>query len=593
MENSIIYLVLRRLRAPLIQLILSYTIAVVGLTLIPGKDADGNIWYYSYFHSFYFFSYVATTIGFGEIPYEFTDQQRVWVAFCIYLTVITWLIAIGKIIALLQDPAFQAAVSKYRFNKKIKHIGQKFCIVCGYGETGEILVNHFNEEGFYCVVIDQDQMRIQILELDTSIHSTPCIQGDASNVSVLKMAGINHPLCKAVIAVTNVDSINVKIAVASKLLRREVKVICKTQSKEAMANAKSFDTDFVLNPYRIFAENMAMTFRTPSTQQLIASLLKRSGQSYAEKITPPKGNWIICGYQRFGQEMGRFLDFEGIDFSVVDPDISEEKEGYIQGKGTEMVTLRAAGLDDAVGIIAGTQNDADNLSIIMTARHYKPNIYLVARQNQDNNTDIFNSANVDVVMRSARLLVWQIVPRLTQPYLHKFFRLARHQDEKWAQSLIDQLKTISDVVPNTFILKINDKRSPAVLNYLKAGTILRLQDLLSNPVNLSETLPAIPLMLVRDNKETLLPKKSTAIKAGDILLFAATDEAEQQIRFAAQNSHELYYLINGKEKPVSIVLSRFINFIDSSNFSLLNKFKNMKLVKLVSEKTSKTTNNDD
>lgn len=591
MENPIIYLLLKRLRAPLIQLILAYAIAVFGLTLIPGKDADGNVWYFSYFHAFYFFSYVATTIGFGEIPYEFSEQQRLWVTFCIYLTVITWLMAIGKIIGLFQDPAFRAAINKYQFSKKIKHINQKFCIVCGYGETGEILVNHLNDKGFSCVVIDQDPMRIQILDLDTSIHNIPCLHGDASDVSILKMAGINHDKCKAVIAVTNDDNVNVKISVASKLLRREVKVICKTQSKEAMANAKSFDTDFVLNPYRIFAENMAMTFRMPSIQQLIASLLKRSGQNYAEKIMLPKGNWIICGYQRFGQEMGRFLDFEGIDFTVVDQDIDESKPNSIKGKGTEIVTLRAAGLDEAVGIIAGTRNDADNLSIIMTARHYRPNIYLVARQNQDNNTDIFNSANVDIIMESARLMVWQIVPRLTQPYLHNFFRLVRHQDEEWGQELIVKLKEISETVPETFILKINRKRSPAIIHQLDTGTILRLQDLISNPQDLGQILPVVPLMLVRDGKETLLPKLSTAIKTGDILLFAGTDFAEQQIRFAANNAHELYYLINGKEKPVSIVLERLRALLNAKRLKRLRGLKGFKITNLI--RNSAATNNSE
>jgi hypothetical protein len=76
--TSTIFLVLRRLRAPLIVLIVIYAITVFGLTLMPGVDAAGKPWKMSIFHAFYFMSYTATTIGFGEIPYAFSDAQRMW-----------------------------------------------------------------------------------------------------------------------------------------------------------------------------------------------------------------------------------------------------------------------------------------------------------------------------------------------------------------------------------------------------------------------------------------------------------------------------------------------------------------------------------
>ena len=56
-------------------------------------------------------SYTATTIGFGELPYAFTDAQRLWVTATIYLTVIGWAYAIGSLLTLLQDRAFRQAVA--------------------------------------------------------------------------------------------------------------------------------------------------------------------------------------------------------------------------------------------------------------------------------------------------------------------------------------------------------------------------------------------------------------------------------------------------------------------------------------------------
>ena len=74
---NIIYIILRRMRQPLLTLILAYAMAVLGLVLIPGQDPAGNPHAMDFFHAFYFVSFMATTIGFGEIPYEFTDSAYV------------------------------------------------------------------------------------------------------------------------------------------------------------------------------------------------------------------------------------------------------------------------------------------------------------------------------------------------------------------------------------------------------------------------------------------------------------------------------------------------------------------------------------
>ena len=78
---------------------------MLGLTLIPGQDAGGQPARISFFDAFYFMSYTATTIGFGEMPWPFTYGQRLWVTFSIYLSVVGWAYAIGSLLTLLQDRA--------------------------------------------------------------------------------------------------------------------------------------------------------------------------------------------------------------------------------------------------------------------------------------------------------------------------------------------------------------------------------------------------------------------------------------------------------------------------------------------------------
>ena len=118
--SDVLFQILRRLRAPLITLIVVYAISVGGLALVPGVDPDGVRQPMSIFHAFYVMSYTATTIGFGELPYPFTDAQRLWVTFSIYLSVIGWAYTLGSVVALANDAPFRALLARSIFNWRVR-----------------------------------------------------------------------------------------------------------------------------------------------------------------------------------------------------------------------------------------------------------------------------------------------------------------------------------------------------------------------------------------------------------------------------------------------------------------------------------------
>ena len=120
--SATIFLVLRRMRAPLIVLIVIFAVSVLGLTLIPGQDAAGAPHRMGFFDAFYFMSYTASTIGFGELPYPFTQEQRLWVTISIYLTVIGWAYAIGSLLALFQSRAYRQARALQQFTHTVARL---------------------------------------------------------------------------------------------------------------------------------------------------------------------------------------------------------------------------------------------------------------------------------------------------------------------------------------------------------------------------------------------------------------------------------------------------------------------------------------
>ena len=73
--QDVFLIAIRRLKAPLVTIILVFAFSTASMTLIPGIDPQGHAWRMSIFQAFYFVTYTATTIGFGELPYPFTENS--------------------------------------------------------------------------------------------------------------------------------------------------------------------------------------------------------------------------------------------------------------------------------------------------------------------------------------------------------------------------------------------------------------------------------------------------------------------------------------------------------------------------------------
>lgn len=548
--SKVIFLFFRRMRTPLIVLITAYAVSVIGLVLIPGTDEAGNPWRFDFFHAFYFVSFMASTIGFGEIPHTFNGAQRLWVSCCIWFTVIAWLYAIGRILALTQDPAFTRATTEARFALSVRRITQPFTIVCGYGESGSLLVRSLAYREMLPVVLDTNQQNIDSLQLENLGIDIPAFCADASVTQHLIEAGLRNPLCRAVVAITDRDSVNVKIAVTAKLLRKDVQVIARAGVKEAVDNLASFNTDHIINAYEVFGEHLAMTQRTPNVHLLHAWLISLPNRTLHPPVTPPRGKWVVCGYGRFGSSCARFLEAEGNLVSVIERDAAKAPPGAIIGRGTEAQPLIEAGIRDAVGIISGTDTDTNTLSAIMTAREINSDLYLIARQDRRADTEIFEAADLDLVMEPSRLIVWRILPLLTTPLLSRFLRMLRSGTDEDALVLRGRIaKLCGGVTPETWSFGISPEHAPAVYGAIGRGDEVRLSHLQLLPSDRNKSLPCIPLLLSRGDRTFILPGNDTVLERGDRVLFTARTGSQRVMDWALHNPKALEYLLSGNELP--------------------------------------------
>lgn len=560
--NNVLYALLRRLRLPLITMILVYSVSILGFVLIPGMDDQGNVYRMDFFHAFYFVSFMGSTIGFGEIPYAFTDGQRMWTLFTIYATVIAWLYGIGTILALIQEPVFGRMLRRRSFVRKVHGMTEPFYLVCGYGVTGEIIVNKLGQRGIRSVVIDIDEGKIDSLEISGNLpFEVPGLCADASLPYVLDDAGLQHSKCVGVLALTNVDQVNLSVAIASKLLRPERIVISRTESDTTTANLLSFGTDLVVDPFRVYAEYLSLAAHAPYTHLVYDWLVNPYHRPLSSAYKKTKGRWIICGYGRFGSALYREFNEEHVELTVVDsnPEMDAGLPFMVRGKGTEALTLSEAQVEDAVGIIAGTNNDADNLSIIMTAREMNKNLVTVVRQNVHANKLVFKNSKADFIMEPGQIIANRVLAHLKSPLLPVFIEQMQAYDDVWAHTLLNRMNSVTQEEElDSWSVRVDEENSPALIEMLNTGVDVNLGILLKDPRDRTQTLSAFPLMLQTDGIYDILPGELDTLKSGDEILFCGKSKSLRRMEWTMSNFNTLHYLLTGNE-PTGNLLSRILN----------------------------------
>ena len=563
--NPVVAMIMQRMRLPLIILIVVYTITITGLLMIPGVDDQGNHWRMSIFHAFYYVSFTATTIGFGEIPYALNDAQRLWVLCTIYATVIAWLFAIGNILALFQNPIFKKALSENRFQSQVNNIHEPFYLVCGLGETGYEVVRALTDEHYRVVVIEKDQESL----LEANIHNlqefVPCLIADASVPRFLQLAGISKYNCNGVIASTASDETNLKIAISSKLLHPTGKVVCRSDIRSFEENMRSFNTDHIVNPYHTFADIFSMLLHSPSLHLIFDWLTGAPDSKISdEPLKLDYGRWILCSYGRFGHVLfQKFLEHD-VDVTILEPnedvyqqfkkDNFDQAEHMIIGTGIDERSLNKADIENAVGIIAGGDDDSNNLSTIMTARQMNPDIFVVARQNMRHNTELFKKIKADLIMQPREITARIIRSLFINPLLTQYLQLAKKQDEEWSNIVISRLSAVvGEHKPHTWTIQINTEEAAAIVSALDFGRTIIMKHLLQDPVAREYKLQCIPLLHERDGEYTLMPDDTSDIKRGDRILFSGMREAKNSMNWTLQVMSSLNYVMTFETEPESYI----------------------------------------
>jgi len=121
------------------------------------------------------------------------------------------------------------------------------------------------------------------------------------------------------------------------------------------------------------------------------------------KLKGINNHYIICGFGKIGKIVAKKFDDAGVPFVVIDVDEKKvlgeldkfKNLIYVIGDATLDDVLHRAGVKRAKGLIPTVNSDAENLFITLSAKEFNPNIYVVAKAENDAAIDKLLKAGAD------------------------------------------------------------------------------------------------------------------------------------------------------------------------------------------------------
>lgn len=129
------------------------------------------------------------------------------------------------------------------------------------------------------------------------------------------------------------------------------------------------------------------------------------GSYMNQRIARLREHIILCGAGRIGRHVAAELLATTAPFLVIDQSQEVLREMHetdsilgLEGNATDDKVLRAARIEHAAGLIAALGDDKDNVFLVLSARSLNPDLYIVARLNEEENEEKFLRAGADKVV---------------------------------------------------------------------------------------------------------------------------------------------------------------------------------------------------
>lgn len=162
-----------------------------------------------------------------------------------------------------------------------------------------------------------------------------------------------------------------------------------------------------------------------TTQLIFESEIFRR-RAMKKQLDKMKQHYIVAGYGRIGHRIAEVLQDANIPIVVIEnrestiEQIQDDKLLYVEGNAQDEAVLKEAGIERAKGLICTLSRDQDNVFVTLIGRELNPNIFILVRTNQHQNTKKILRAGANKVISPYEIGADRMANVILRPHVDQF-----------------------------------------------------------------------------------------------------------------------------------------------------------------------------
>jgi voltage-gated potassium channel len=256
---------------------------LIAFVLVSGVLLLGTLGYilierWNFLDSLYMTVITIATVGFKEVR-PLSYQGIIFTILLIMIGMGILLFSMSTFTAFLVEGDLNVMLRRRKMVKRISELTGHY-IVCGAGKIGMHIIDELHKTGRDFVAIEKNEKVCSALADKGILY----IQGDATHISVLKAANIEH--AKGVFCSLHNDAENLLLILTAKGSNPKLRIIVKAEEDESEDKMRKAGADGVVLPLFIGGLRMASEMVRPKAVTFLDEMLKGPDEVYrVEDIT--------------------------------------------------------------------------------------------------------------------------------------------------------------------------------------------------------------------------------------------------------------------------------------------------------------------
>ena len=243
-------------------------ISTVGFSVIEG---------WSFLDSLYMTLITISTVGYREVN-PLSPDGRMFTSFVIITGLGTAFFTTTMLGRAILEGEFRGTVQRRGMRRTIDNL-KDHSIVCGFGRTGRVVAELFNEDGYpFCVIENNKDAEAELRD-----SGYPFLIGDATEAEILRDAGVER--AHAVLALLPSDADNLYLTMTAREVSSDVTIVARAFDPAAEMRLKRGGADNVVSTHKIAAHRVLQAAVHPTVEEFVDLVTDRQQLSlFVEEV---------------------------------------------------------------------------------------------------------------------------------------------------------------------------------------------------------------------------------------------------------------------------------------------------------------------